>query len=660
MDVPQAEQNAFGVLVVAIQPGSRRHLRGRRGGLKDMPDMPLDILFEICRFLHPRDLLNLARTSKAFRALLMRRDSAIFWRQVRRQFEGLPDPPSYLSEPAYANLLFFPHCHNCLKPNIPNMVCMFSARFCRACLRSLFTLSTAEADNLMWRMTNVEGKPFQMADLVYSEKIIRKHKERIFRPEIATMGVEWAALKDYQEREKYIHKRRVFVAECQEFSERLAGWKETYDATKSSDLNDLKEERLRAVKEILYDEGWGHIMDNRDWSPAVQKELTDLKTVNKASRLTEKGWKNMRASVIEVMERLQREFIRDRLTRVCAARRAWIRMEDERLFHMYHARVAYLKGALETYRSQNTPRTAASDGEPGFAEFANMPSFRNLIVQDESNDVVLEALRSLLADIPNLIAQWIHTNAQMFAHKALEALGDSFQGLAENPADLLDLAIVSFVCTRCGRALLRWPGILAHNCLWAKRIPNAHTNKYEHAVVHNTQRPQDNPFWGREFTVFDRHIHITRAVVSACGLDPNTATFDEVEGRGARFVSGVVSTGWQQIDDWQAVRRYFMSRPECAHAAATVNVAERFALVSEDMAVVAREQERWTSSNSLSGPDKVFGCALCIGFGQYPAILSHLRIKHHVWNAEVELMGQYMYLHEDSKMQGAPRVWLPQ
>lgn len=26
----------------------RRHVRGRRGGLRDMPQMPLDILFEVC------------------------------------------------------------------------------------------------------------------------------------------------------------------------------------------------------------------------------------------------------------------------------------------------------------------------------------------------------------------------------------------------------------------------------------------------------------------------------------------------------------------------------------------------------------------------------------------------------------------------------------
>lgn len=61
--------------------------------------------------MHPRDLLNLARTSKDFRAVLMNENSAPFWRAARQQVEGLPDCPTFLSEPAYANLVFFNACH---------------------------------------------------------------------------------------------------------------------------------------------------------------------------------------------------------------------------------------------------------------------------------------------------------------------------------------------------------------------------------------------------------------------------------------------------------------------------------------------------------------------------------------------------------------------
>lgn len=72
-----------------------------------------------------------------------------------------------------------------------------------------------------------------------------------------------------------------------------------------------------------------------------------------------------------------------------------------------------------------------------------------------------------------------------------------------------------------------------------------------------------------------------------------------------------------------------MSRPECDHPGATINVADHFAVASEELAANAREQERWALSNNLSRPDNsdVFGCSLCVAFGQYPDILSHLRIK---------------------------------
>ncbi len=63
------------------------------------------------RLLHPRDLLNLARTSKSCRELLMSRKYEFLWKAARAGVAGLPDIPPWLSEPAYANLVFFTNCH---------------------------------------------------------------------------------------------------------------------------------------------------------------------------------------------------------------------------------------------------------------------------------------------------------------------------------------------------------------------------------------------------------------------------------------------------------------------------------------------------------------------------------------------------------------------
>lgn len=57
------------------------------------------------------DLLNLSRTSKDFRNLLLQRSSASAWKIARLQVDDLPDCPQDMSEPQYANLAFYPHCH---------------------------------------------------------------------------------------------------------------------------------------------------------------------------------------------------------------------------------------------------------------------------------------------------------------------------------------------------------------------------------------------------------------------------------------------------------------------------------------------------------------------------------------------------------------------
>ena len=62
-------------------------------------------------YLHPMDLLNLARTTKDFRSFLMKKSAAPFWKAARKNVEGLPECPEDLSEPQYVNLLFDAHCH---------------------------------------------------------------------------------------------------------------------------------------------------------------------------------------------------------------------------------------------------------------------------------------------------------------------------------------------------------------------------------------------------------------------------------------------------------------------------------------------------------------------------------------------------------------------
>ena len=101
--------------------------RRRSGKLSKFPAMPLDVMYEVSyrclvpgqslrlrtqifSLLHPRDLLRVSWTTKAFRAVLNDRSSKPIWRTSLASIDGLPPCPKDLSEPMYAALLFSPYC----------------------------------------------------------------------------------------------------------------------------------------------------------------------------------------------------------------------------------------------------------------------------------------------------------------------------------------------------------------------------------------------------------------------------------------------------------------------------------------------------------------------------------------------------------------------
>jgi len=96
-----------------------------RGRLSELPTMPMDILFEVCNIrlvifvtsekklaivqifshLHPSDLLSVSRVNRAFRGVLLSRNSSCLWNACLR-FCGAPPSPSDMAPPAWTHLLF--------------------------------------------------------------------------------------------------------------------------------------------------------------------------------------------------------------------------------------------------------------------------------------------------------------------------------------------------------------------------------------------------------------------------------------------------------------------------------------------------------------------------------------------------------------------------
>lgn len=75
---------------------NRSKAKGRRGSLKMVIDMPVDILLEIFQYVNPADLLNLSRTDRTLRAYVLKRSVALPWWQAVR-FPWCPFSFSVLS-----------------------------------------------------------------------------------------------------------------------------------------------------------------------------------------------------------------------------------------------------------------------------------------------------------------------------------------------------------------------------------------------------------------------------------------------------------------------------------------------------------------------------------------------------------------------------------
>ncbi|RXW18582.1 hypothetical protein EST38_g7278 [Candolleomyces aberdarensis] len=105
----------------------------RSGKLATFVNMPLDVLHEIFGHLHPYDLLRLTRTTKDFRRILLHRSSLSTWKATFEDVPNLPECPPEMSEPAWANLAFSPHCHFCLASGIRNVEWKFRVRHSANC-----------------------------------------------------------------------------------------------------------------------------------------------------------------------------------------------------------------------------------------------------------------------------------------------------------------------------------------------------------------------------------------------------------------------------------------------------------------------------------------------------------------------------------------------
>ncbi|KAI0705068.1 hypothetical protein C8T65DRAFT_809902 [Cerioporus squamosus] len=593
-------------------PAARsRNVRGRRGGLQDMPKMPLDVLLEIFGFLHPRDLLSLARTTKHFREFLMSRNTAHFWEKARKQVQDIPDKPAHLSEPAYANLLFCTHCHNCLKGGAHVTAYWdICARYCASCRREVFADKCDDAFKPIWLEFEVES---HKVVVVVRPKSNYSRGLWYHKPELEKVKREWKALPTKQQKTQYIEDRKTFVAQSRELSGQLEDWECGLRQCEAAKSDSVRKGRYKAAVAKLRQEGFGGELDRMD--KAWLNGLARLDGVSRATKLTDKGWASIRESVVAYTEKFKSQ-----------------RLSKERT-DMLDSRLRSLKGVV--YTLQHAKWRADSKNRPyaGVADFAYIPQVRT-IIQDTHADVTKDAIKAKLKEVlPDLINGWVEERrSELIALLRKELKVDS-EAAPESP-ELLQLAVASFRCATCRVNGLRWPEVAEHRCNSAYWCYEPGEDLYDQRVKRHVGRTNpDMRFPGVKHLAIHSRIQYTRDILSLCGADPDTVTYAEMEDCLVRLACRRCATyAKQEIFDWKGAiehdgRQHWESGPD--------PFPGRWMVLSEENAAKAKAIEAAVEAKPVNPRDPGYSdrvyhyhCGWCGHAGGMPSMYSHLEQTH--------------------------------
>ncbi|KAK0466145.1 uncharacterized protein EV420DRAFT_811718 [Desarmillaria tabescens] len=492
----------------------RRRLRGL---LQKVAETPLDVLFEIFSNLDPLDLLRLSRTTKDLRALLLQRTSSFVWKRARQNVEGLPPLPDDLSEPKFAHLAFDKTCSNCLHPT---KFVQWEARtkYCRKCLETsdLFVTTFDPYGEFRGFLPRFEFRCASGRRRYYcyayapALKSLREQSDSFGEDRIKRMV--WRA-----EREKAYKKLLSHARQCEIWTERRA-------EDRSNELENARVQRLEGVVERLTALGWDDEVKNPDF---IDK-LRSKKSMRHPRALTERAWSNMSDDIIALAkwhksDRLKKEMIRA------------------------------VEGRADLFADAYSDVTRDEPLLPIF------PKAESVVIQEPFSTLFFDTPLNLsIAD--SLQAMWVHLPG--VASKWREVQTAELLKLMQEAGLKLDinLATTVFTCTNC-RQIFQYPYVLAHNCSFWQPYKDLNPEDWKPYALRYIS---SGVAWSATlFTTNEESIKKVEYLIKTCGLDPETATQEDMNALDCRVIcnhcsiSSIDGSKYKYVMRWQNAACHF-------------------------------------------------------------------------------------------------------
>ncbi|KII84127.1 hypothetical protein PLICRDRAFT_46468 [Plicaturopsis crispa FD-325 SS-3] len=479
---------------------STARTRKARMKLSNLPEMPLDILYEIFGYLQPLEILHLSWANKALRSILLHRSSVTVWRSALSNYRvdvpDFPETPFDLNEPQFISMMLSDHCHFCTghAPKT-SILWLLRIRCCKNCIRHNLQVITS----LEHRRFGIECELMRI-DVIH----VNGRKKLCHLPDaLVNLRAELPKLTTEQQQA-----RRERIARIDRNGHALQRWLEEADRERSSNRKDARIRRQSAIIEKLEAGVWAE-----EFARMNKDEFYNLSAMKQSTDLTDRSWKQIEPTINKFME---------------AQRDARLKRErPERT----KAAVLILRTLVDEYNLTQPVDTPIV----GLADICLMLPFKAVIADTPPDvDITPESFHDAMEQLPRLSAQWLDD--------ATCCLRESLAASSRTGNLALDLAISIFRCKRCrAHPVFTVTEALAHTdpscgCFNEQSHPDAHFNRAFKAcevlpwMVMYSQRPsEENPEPTLNFVRNALIDGCARDVVAACGQDPEKVTAAEMD-----------------------------------------------------------------------------------------------------------------------------------
>ncbi|KAG1750274.1 hypothetical protein EDB19DRAFT_2022527 [Suillus lakei] len=460
-------------------------VKRRKGKLELLPSMNMDILCQILSFLRPMDLLNLSRITKAFRSLLMQKSSAFIWREARRQIANFPNCPTDLSEPQYANLAFYPHCHGCGK-GVRSVIWPLRARYCSTCLKTwTITWSEIHASGPPCKnKNNCKWFAIPAADVKMGT---RKAVLLCLRSQFEALKLDLSG-KNKKDQQLIIHQGKASTRAIDEHAKTCAQWEMEIAHDRKEELEDIKSTR---EQEIMT---WVNSEFIRD-AQRFRWNIAEHPVFKEAKPLTPRSWIRVRKALTNHIHELRK---------------------NNMATFVYPTRHNILRTAYQQYLEGSSSQSDSVEPVPGWHFLIALKRFDDIIKAPPQVPFRDNMFSSALAKLPEILSP-LRTKAEL--KLSILCLLPTSSNISGGGHDFtfrrLRLASSFFLC---GRGLFAYPEVL----------------HYAFSIMEAPSVLDDASVLEMEFWNIGRGSQISRcksaaAIVSLCGLDPTIATPDDME-----------------------------------------------------------------------------------------------------------------------------------